>query len=450
MNMIELVTKYLPVLDAQYALESRSAILDVAPEFVQMTRDAKKVKIAKLRVDGLANYGRNSGFTAGYADLTWEEHEFTQDRGRAIQIDVMDNEETFGLAFGRLAGEFQRLHVIPEIDAYRFAKYYQKAGTKVAVTLSANNIMSFVDDADSLMDDNEVPEENRILFVNPQVFKLMINDPAIDKFINVEGAEDKNINKKMYWYNNHRIIKVPSGRFYTAISLLSGSAGEEIGGFTPAAGAQVIGMLMVSTSAIVQLSKRRIARVWAPTKDMAAGTDGVNPYADAWKFDFRVYHDAWVLDEKIAGIYAATISGAGISVVDLVAGSYNSGTGTFTPGGVTYSVRDEGTTFVITGTIPLADADATLGLDAGNRVAFKLSNSAITAKSALPSGDIVESLYPDGTYHKYTKDAFESDGSLLVTYNADQLPVKIVRVTWVEGTTVTYVLDSTGAVLATA
>ena len=44
-NMIELVTKYLPVLDAQYKMESRSAILDVAPEFVQATRDAKKIKI---------------------------------------------------------------------------------------------------------------------------------------------------------------------------------------------------------------------------------------------------------------------------------------------------------------------------------------------------------------------------------------------------------------------
>lgn len=318
MNMIELVTKYLPVLDAQYKLESRSAVLDVAPEFVQMTRDAKKVKIAKLRVDGLANYSRNSGFTAGSADLTWEEHEFTQDRGRSIQIDDMDNEETFGLAFGRLAGEFQRLHVVPEIDAYRFSKYYQKAGQHLEFTVTAGAILNLIDDFDATMDDNDVPEEGRILFVAPTVYKLMINDPALAKHITVDGVDDKTVNKKFYYYDGHLIIKVPSTRFYTAIDLLDGTTGgEEIGGYKMATGAKAIGMLMVQRDAVIQLAKRRIARVWAPTKEQAAGTDGVNPNADAWKFDYRVYHDAWVLDEKVNGIAGATIVNHTVTGVEI-------------------------------------------------------------------------------------------------------------------------------------
>lgn len=318
MNMIELVTKYLPVLDAQYKLESRSAVLDVAPEFVQMTRDAKKVKIAKLRVDGLANYSRNSGFTAGSADLTWEEHEFTQDRGRSIQIDDMDNEETFGLAFGRLAGEFQRLHVVPEIDAYRFSKYYQKAGQHLEFTVTAGAILNLIDDFDATMDDNDVPEEGRVLFVAPTVYKLMINDPALAKHITVDGVDDKTVNKKFYYYDGHLIIKVPSTRFYTAINLLDGTTGgEEIGGYKMATDAKAIGMLMVQRDAVIQLAKRRIARVWAPTKEQAAGTDGVNPNADAWKFDYRVYHDAWVLDEKVNGIAGATIVNHTVTGVEI-------------------------------------------------------------------------------------------------------------------------------------
>lgn len=317
-NMIELVTKYLPVLDAQYKLESRSAILDVAPEFVQMTKDAKKVKIAKMRVDGLADYSRSKGFTAGTADLTWEEHEFTQDRGRAIQIDDMDNEETFGMAFGRLAGEFQRLHVIPEIDAYRFAKYYQKAGQHLEFTVTAGAILNLVDDFDATMDDNDVPEEGRVIFVAPTVYKLMINDPALEKFISVEGVEDKTVNKKFYYYNGHLLIKVPSSRFYTAIELLDGeTGGQEAGGFKAAANAKAIGMLMVQRDAVIQLAKRRIARVWAPTKEQAAGTDGVNPNADAWKFDYRIYHDAWVLDEKVNGIAGAIIVNHTVKSVEI-------------------------------------------------------------------------------------------------------------------------------------
>lgn len=309
-NVIELVNKYLPILDEQYKMEARSSILDVNPAFVQQTKDAKKVKIAKMTVDGLADYSRNSGFTSGAMDLTWEEHEFRIDRGRALQVDSLDNMETFGLAFGRLAGEFQRVKVIPEIDAYRFAQYYQHAGTKKEdITVTAGAILGFIDDADMQMDEDEVPEDNRILFVNPQVFKLMMNDPSITHNVTVEGTDGISVNKKIYWYNNHRIVKVPSNRFLTAITLQDGTTAEQTaGGYKAAPGAKTIGMLMIHPSAVLQLSKRRIARIWAPTKEEAAGTDGVNPNADAWRFDFRIYHDAWSLAEKVKGIYAATLA----------------------------------------------------------------------------------------------------------------------------------------------
>lgn len=309
-NVIELVNKYLPILDEQYKVEARSSILDVNPAFVQQTKDAKKVKIAKMSVDGLADYSRNGGFTSGAMDLTWEEHEFRIDRGRALQVDSMDNIETFGLAFGRLAGEFQRVKVIPEIDAYRFSQYYQHAGSKSEdLNVAAGDILHFIDDADAQMDEDEVPEENRILFVNPQVFKLMMNDPALTHYVTVEGADGISVNKKIYWYNNHRIIKVPSNRFVTQIDLQDGTtSGQTAGGYKAASGAKTIGMLMIHPSAVLQLSKRRIARIWAPTKEEAVGADGVNPNADAWRFDFRIYHDAWILAEKVKGIYAATLA----------------------------------------------------------------------------------------------------------------------------------------------
>lgn len=326
MNVIELVTKYLPVLDEQYRVESKSAILDIAPEFIQQTKDAKKVKIAKISTDGLANYDRAGGFVAGYADLTWEEHEFKIDRGRAIQIDDMDNEETFGLAFGRLTGTFQKDKVIPEIDAYRFATYYGKAEFKKEVTLTDGKILSVIDDIDQEMDESEVDESDRYLFCNPAVYKLIMNDPSIQHMLSVNDGLSKMVNKKIMNYNNHPIIKVPSTRFYTAIDLLDGkTVGQEAGGYKPASGAKTIGLLMIQKWAVMQLSKRRIARIWAPTKEQAAGTDGVNPNADAWKFDFRIYHDAWVLDEKVAGIAAVTIAAATAAVTSVTITSNTEG-----------------------------------------------------------------------------------------------------------------------------
>lgn len=317
-NVIELVNKYLPILDEQYRLESKSAILDTPAEFVQQTKEAKKVKIAKINVDGLVDYSRQNGFTSGSMELTWEEHEFRIDRGRSLQVDSMDNLETFGLAWGRLAGTFQRDKVVPEIDAYRFSQYYKRAGYKKSATISEDNVLSLVDDIIAHMDDNEVPEGGRIIFCNPTVYKFICNDKTISKSLSVDDTASKALNKTIYSYNNMPIIKVPSNRFYTDITLLTGDE-NSAGGYEAKSGAKVIGMLVLSKDVVIQISKRAISRYWAPTRAEMDATkaDGVNPAADAWKFDFRTYHDAWVLDNKMDGIAAITAEDTGVTSVDL-------------------------------------------------------------------------------------------------------------------------------------
>ena len=292
MNVIELVNKYLPVLDEQYRQLSKTAILDMPKEWVKDTKDAKKVKIAKYKTDKLGGYSRVNGFVKGSMSLTWEEHEFTQDRGRSIQVDHEDNEETFGMAFGRLAGRFQKDAVIPELDAYRIATYAAKAGHKDTLDLSKDSVLRKIDHLDALLDDEEV-----------------INDASIEKKLEVSDEMTKALNKKIYSYNNHPLIKVTSKRMYTKIKLYDGTtSGQEEGGYVKDPTGADLGLLMVNQDAVVQISKRAVARIWAPSREYAAGTDGVNPDADAWKFDFRVYHDAWVLDEKVNGIAALTLT----------------------------------------------------------------------------------------------------------------------------------------------
>ena len=59
----------------------------------------------------------------------------TQERGKEISIDRMDDEETLGMVFGTVTGNFMREWVIPELDAYRFAKYASTSG----ITTSRRN-----------------------------------------------------------------------------------------------------------------------------------------------------------------------------------------------------------------------------------------------------------------------------------------------------------------------
>ena len=276
-NSVSLATKFLPYLDDVYKRQSLTAILDTASDRVNWI-GAQTAKVFKVDVDGLGNYSRNAGFVAGSSDGTWETLTIEQDRGRSFSIDTMDNDETLGMMMASTLGEFQRVQVIPEVDAYRFAKYAYNAGTTVTATLSnSDDIPALISTAQATMDDKEVPYEGRILFVNPNVYSYLKNDI---------------INREVEMYDGMRIVRVPAGRFNTAITLAQPSSSSDTGGYS-ATGVD-INFMIVHPSAVLQVIKHQIPRVFSPE---------VNQEADAWKINYRIYHDCWVLANKTYGIY---------------------------------------------------------------------------------------------------------------------------------------------------
>ena len=127
-NDIALVTKYLDLLDEVYKQKAKSSILEAPSALVQATADAKTIKINKLSMDGLGDYSRENGYPKGSIISSWETHEFTNDRGRKFNLDKMDNLENLGMVFLNMAGEFLRTKVVPEKDAYTFAKIAGTSG----------------------------------------------------------------------------------------------------------------------------------------------------------------------------------------------------------------------------------------------------------------------------------------------------------------------------------
>lgn len=286
-NSISLAQKYLPLLDEVYKSESKTAMLDFASERVQFI-GANVAKIAKIDLDGLGNYGRNTGFVPGSADITWETLTLERDRARSFNLDVMDNDETLGLLVGNTLGEFERTQVVPELDAYRLAKYAAGAGTTVTATLSASDdVAALIQTAEATMDDKEVPEEGRILFVNPSIYALFKGD--ITRF--TENG-DPNVNGNVEMYDNMRIVKVPSARFNTSITLNAPTDASSTGGYT-AAGVD-INFMIVHPSAVVQIVKHLAPRLFSPEQVFDA---------DAWRLNYRCYHDCFVLANKTYGIY---------------------------------------------------------------------------------------------------------------------------------------------------
>lgn len=281
-NQIAKFKKYVALLDEVYQNESKTAVLESDATLAQQGANANEIIIPKLDMDGLGDYDRNSGYVDGSVTMTNETVQFNYDRGRKFSVDAMDNEETAGLAFGKLAAEFIRTKVVPEQDAFRFATYASLAGTKVSGALSAGtDVLTALQTATAALDNAEVPGENRHLFITPALL-IAAQNVDTNKSREILGAFAS-------------ITKVPQSRFYTAISMNDGkTTGEEKGGFTKADDGKDINFLIAEKSAVMQFTKHRVDKA-IPPED--------NPDADAWIFNFREYGLSDVYENKTAGIY---------------------------------------------------------------------------------------------------------------------------------------------------
>lgn len=282
-NNIAKFKKYIDLLDEVYKVNAKTSILDGDNTLVRAGANADEIIIPKMTLDGLADYSRNSGYVNGDVTLTNETVKFNYDRGRAFTVDAMDNEETAGIAFGKLSSEFIRTKVVPEVDAFRLATYAGISGISSATgTLaSGNDALTALVTAVSKMDDDEVAEEGRVLFITPTLYNLILN---------VDTSKSKEIMSRF-----SSVVTVPQSRFYTAIELADGTTGgETAGGFTKADDAKDINFMIIQKGAVLQYPKHVVNKVVSPEE---------NQTSDGWKFFYRSYGLADVYENKVAGIY---------------------------------------------------------------------------------------------------------------------------------------------------
>lgn len=287
-NNIALAERFLPILDEIYERGSMTAILDFANSDVKWI-GAKTVLLYDFTSNGLGNYSRNGGFVRGDNDGSWDQYTLACDRGRSWVVDTMDNDETLGQQLAALLGETERRHVVPELDAYRFAKYAMGAGLKgTPVTISADtNMANLIDAAQTAMDEANVPYEGRILFLSPKAY-----DNLKSKITRIVENRDGVINNNIEMYNDLRVARVPQTRFNTAITLATPSDHDDVGGYS-VSGAP-INFLIIHPTAVMQVMKHVAPRLFSPEQ---------NQQADGWQFDYRVYHDAFVRKNGANGIY---------------------------------------------------------------------------------------------------------------------------------------------------
>ena len=257
-NSIQLSKVYTNLLDEVYQQSALTAVLESDATLARQGANATEIVIPKLAMDGLADYSRNSGYVNGDVTLNWETVQFNYERGRMFSVDNMDNEETQNIAFGRLAGEFIRTKVVPELAAFRFAKYASVvgAGTATGALATGADVIAALRTATSAMDEAEVPMEDRHLFITPTLLGLV---------------EDMDTNKsKEVLARFASITKVPQTRFYSAIELLDGkSSGEEKGGYKKASHKQEYEVSSSQTAFVVTDKPATVQKVTHNGEDVA-------------------------------------------------------------------------------------------------------------------------------------------------------------------------------------
>jgi hypothetical protein len=293
-NAISYAELYLPLLDEAYKAESKSAVLDTLTDYVRFT-GGNTVNIFNIDPVGMANYDRNAGYVPGDVTGTWQPYVLETDRGRSYQVDFLDNEQAMSLVVPNLLGTVERQHIIPEVDAYRFAQYASgaAAGNVTTENLSAGAAtIASIDAASVALDNAEVPYEGRILFVSPTVYGLI--KAGITRMV-MNG--ERNVNYAVEIYNDMRIIRVPQPRFQTSITLNTGTTSSAAGGYSPTATTgKAINYMIIHPTAVLQVMKHYVPRIFSPE---------VNQEADAWKLNMRYAHGAWVLSHKTNGIYVS-------------------------------------------------------------------------------------------------------------------------------------------------
>jgi hypothetical protein len=298
-NAITLRVNEIPnLLDLVYKKASVTAILEKPSSIVRETEMAGTIKIAKRALTGYGDYDRSTGYPSGSVTQTWESHDISYDRGIKFQVDRLDNDESGKNAFkdmASLGGQFMREKATPEIDAVRFSVMAGTSGinTTTAADLSTTTVKTAVDDAIAALDEDEVPEENRVIFMATGVYNLMKNSGFFT--YNLNASTGGNLDGRFAEYDGMPVIKVPQSRFYTAVDLYDAvTTGETAGGYAKSGSGVNINFMIVHQDAAIPVRTLDKMKYFSPD---------VNQTADAHLLQSRLYHDLFVPEQKVEGIY---------------------------------------------------------------------------------------------------------------------------------------------------
>lgn len=297
-NTLEYGTLFQKNLDKIAVQEAVTGWMDANAGQVQYSGGAE-VKIPKMTMDGLGDYDRDNGYVQGSVTLAYQTRTMTQDRGRKFQLDAMDvDESNFVAEAAAVMGEFQRTKVVPEIDAYRLSKIASQAvtageGIEYGYTPSDTTIIAKVKSAIQHIRDKGYTGSLVMHATGDAI--LQIELAMMNRIQSVDFSKG-GVKTKVPAIDDVPIISTPANRMYTAITIHDGvTEGQQKGGYEKGSTALDVNFLILPLQTPIAVTKQDKMKIFTPDQ---------NQDADAWKMNYRRYHDLWILDNKVDSIYA--------------------------------------------------------------------------------------------------------------------------------------------------
>ena len=294
-NSVAYARKYMEMLDRVYKESAVTSIMEAAAsKYKFSSTNEQAIYLRTLALQGLGDYSRASGYDSGDATIAWNAHTMAVDRSKKFNLDAMDAVEAYQ-TIAELGAEFERVHVAPEIDAYRFEKICTLCSVDVTADLTDDTTLAAIDTGIATLNDAEVPAEGRVLFVSNTVYTYMKQS---NEHFNVRISAAPNngvINRNIEMLDDMPIVKVPTARFYNNFDFASSGAG----GFSPAAGSKKINFMIAYVPEIIAVKKHVAPKIVTPD---------VNQTYDGWTYYYRLYHDLFIPTNKLSGVYIHKMS----------------------------------------------------------------------------------------------------------------------------------------------
>ena len=287
-NIINYATNFERQLRQKYSAGLKTAGLTTQNRDIRFL-DAQTIKVPHVVMQGYKDHSRDGGFNRQAVENQWMTFTLDHDRDVEFFVDTMDVDETNQvLSAANTTNAFMEEQDIPETDVYRLSKLYSEnarlGGAADTTPITPNNALLLFDSYMKDMDEAEVPEEGRELYVTPDVYTSLKQAEQISRYMGV-NVNQGNIDRKVYSLDDVNVIKVPSSRMKSAYDFTSG--------FVPAGGAVQQNMILVQPKSVIAVDKHRYIALWAP---------GTHTVGDGWLYQNRKYSGLFLIDTRAKGV----------------------------------------------------------------------------------------------------------------------------------------------------